>query len=223
VSGAESCERAAARHFVDSVRGIVHLPRRKIHPFSEIVTMNMVRIAVSAFAISAASIVGAYAADTKDAPPPVGTEPQNTSATYGDWTLRCSRTGEADKTVRVCEVMLPFQLQGQQAPFAQLAIGHVNPKDPMHATFLVSPNVAFPSNVKLSADDKDAQPVELSWSTCIAAACRADGEFKDDQLKKWKAFAAPARLQFKDSTGRELAIPISVRGLAQALDALAKS
>jgi invasion protein IalB len=183
--------------------------------------MNMVRIAASVFAISAASIAGAHAADT--APPPVGTEPQNTSATYGDWTLRCSRTGDADKAVRVCEVMLPFQIQGQQAPFAQLAIGHVNPKDPMHATFLVSPNVSFPSNVKLSIDDKDTQPIDLSWSICIAASCRADGEFKDDQVKKWKALTANARLQFKDSTGRELAIPVSVRGLAQALDALPKS
>jgi len=207
---------------MDSIGEIVHLPRRKFNfrlPFSEIVTMNMVRIAVSAFAIATASIGVAQAADSKD-PAPVSTEPQTTSATYGDWTLRCSHTGDA---ARVCEVALAFQLQGQQSPFAQLAIGHLTAKDPMHATFLVTPNVAFPSNVKLSADDKDAQPVELNWATCIAAACRADGEFKDDQLKRWKALAAPAKLQFKDSTGRELAIPVSVRGLAQALDALPKS
>ena len=46
---------------------------------------------------------------------------------------------------------------------------------------------------------------------------------KDDQLKRWKALTAPARLQFKDSTGRELTIPVSTKGLAQALDALAKA
>jgi invasion protein IalB len=181
--------------------------------------MNLVRIAVSAFVLAAASINAAQAADPKD-PAPVGTEPQNTSATYGDWTLRCSRTGDA---ARVCEVALPFQLQGQQGPFAQLAFGHVAAKDPMHATFLVTPNVAFPSNVRLTTDDKDAQPIDLNWTTCIAAACRADGELKDDQLKRWKALAAPAKLQFKDSTGREIAVPVSIRGLAQALDALPKS
>jgi len=181
--------------------------------------MNLVRIAASAFAVAMAS-AAAFAAD---APPPVSTEPQNTSATYGDWTLRCSRTAQGDKEVRVCEVALAFQLQGQQAPFAQLAIGHAAAKDPMHATFLVTPNVAFPSNVKLTVDDKDTQAIDLNWSTCIAAACRADGEFKDDQLKRWKALTAPARLQFKDSTGRELTIPVSTKGLAQALDALAKA
>ena len=128
--------------------------------------MNMVHIAATAFAIATASFAGAQAADTSTTPP-VGPEPQNTSATYGDWILRCSRTGEADKAVRVCEVMLPFQLQGQQGPFAQLAIGRVNPKDPLHITFIMSPNVAFPSDVKLMTDEKDAQPLELTWKRCL--------------------------------------------------------
>ncbi len=196
--------------------------RAEIHPpasLSEIVTMNMVRIAASAFVIAAASFAVARAADPKE-PAPVSSEPQNTSATYGDWTLRCSRTGDA---ARVCEVALAFQLQGQQAPFAQLAIGRVSAKDPLHITFQVVPNVAFPSNVKLTADDKDAQPVELGWTACIPGGCRADGEFKDDQLKRWKALNTPAKLLFKDSTGREIPVPVSTRGFAQALDALPKS
>jgi len=184
--------------------------------------MNLVRTAVTAFAVATASLAGAQAADTSAAPP-VGPEPQNTSATYGDWILRCSRTGEGDKMVRVCEVMLPFQLQGQQGPFAQLAFGHVNPKDPLHITFIMSPNVAFPSDVKLMTDDKDAQPIALGWTTCIPSVCRADGEFKDDQLKRWKGLAASGQLIFKQSNGQPTPIPVSVRGLPQALEALAKS
>jgi invasion protein IalB len=210
---------------VDSVGGIVHLPRRKStfrHNFSEIDTMNMVLTAVTALAIATASISGAQAADTSTTPA-IGAEPQNTSATYGDWILRCSRTGEGDKTVRVCEVMLPFQLQGQQGPFAQLAIGRVNPKDPLHITFIMSPNVAFPSDVKLMTDEKDAQPIALNWSTCIPSVCRADGEFKDDQLKRWKGLTASGQLIFKQSNGQPTPIPVSIRGLPQALEALAKS
>jgi invasion protein IalB len=184
--------------------------------------MTMIRIA--AFAIAAAAFVGAaQAADSKDAASAVSTEPQNTSATYGDWVLRCSRNGEGTQVVRVCEVVTPFQIQGQQAPFAQLAIGRISAKDPLHITFMMTPNVAFPSNVKLSVDEKDTQPIELSWSSCVPAGCRADGDLKDDQLKRWKALTANAQLKFKDSTGREYTAPISVRGLTQALDALAKS
>jgi len=186
--------------------------------------MNMVRTAVTAFAIATASIAGAQAAEAT-ATPAVGAEPQNTSATYGDWILRCSRTGEGDKSVRVCEVALPFQIQvrGQEAPFGQLAFGRVNAKDPLHITFIMSPNVALPSDVKLMTDDKDTQPIVLNWSTCIPSMCRADGEFKDDQLKRWKALTASGQLIFKQSSGQPTPIPVSVRGLPQALEALAKS
>lgn len=186
--------------------------------------MNMVRTAVTAFAIATASIAGAQAADTT-ATPPIGAEPQNTSATYGDWILRCSRTGEGDKAVRVCEVALPFQIQvhGQEAPFGQLAFGRVNAKDPLHITFIMSPNVAFPSDVKMMTDDKDMQPIVLTWSICVPSLCRADGEFKDDQVKRWKALTAGGQLIFKQSSGQATPIPVSVRGLPQALEALAKS
>jgi invasion protein IalB len=167
---------------------------------------------------------GAWAADSKDtAPPPVSAEPQNTSATYGDWTLRCSRAGEGGQAARVCEVGLAFQVQGQQGPFAQLAIGRVSAKDPWKATLVAVPNIGFPSSVKLSLDDKDTQPIDLNWRYCIPGGCRAEADLKDDDLKRWKAQTGPARMQFKDSTGREITAPVSLRGFPQALEALAKS
>jgi len=177
--------------------------------------MNLIRIAVTAFATASLS-AAAFAAE---APPPVSAEPQNTSATYGDWILRCSRGADGK---RACEVEQPFQVQvqGQQAPFGQLAIGHQNGTGPMHITFIMSPNVSFPSDVRLMTDEKDTQAVVLSWSNCVPAACRSDGEFKDDQLKRWKALTANARLVFKTAAGQPFPITISVRGLAQALDAL---
>jgi len=198
-------------------------PQIHRQPSSEIVTMNMVRIAAAAFTILTASSAGAFAADSAAAPP-VGAEPQNTSASYGDWILRCART-DGPQGVRVCELQQQFQInnaQGQSQPFGQLSIGRLNPKDPMHVTFIVSPNVAFPSDVKLMSDEKDTQPVVLNWSNCVPSGCRADGEFKDDQLKRWKAMTANGHLVFRPSNGKDVPINVSVRGLAQALDALVK-
>jgi invasion protein IalB len=200
---------------------MVHVPRRKYRPsFREIVTMNLVRIAASALALATA----APAAFAADAPPPVSAEPQNTSATYGDWILRCARANDGN---HACEVIQPFQMQvqGQSQPIGQLAIGHrsANAKEPMHVTFLITPGISFPSDVRLMSDDKDTQPVVLDWSSCSPSICRADGEFKDDQLKRWKAATANGKLIFKLTTGQPFTIPVSVRGLAQALDALPKS
>lgn len=191
--------------------------------------MHRVRIAASvrlagvAIAIALASAVGAQAADSKAPPAPAGPEPQNTSATYGDWILRCSRVGDGAQAQRVCEVVLPFQIQGQQGIFAQLAIGHVGPKDPLKITLMMAPNVSFPSSVKLMVDEKDQQPIELNWRFCVAGGCRADTEAKDDEIKRWKAQTGNGLLQFKDSAGQEIKMPVSLRGLAQALDGLAKS
>ena len=181
--------------------------------------MNLLRIA----ALLAATIVptAAFAAaDPKEAPP-VSSEPQNTAATYAEWTLRCTRT---DDGARACDVTQQFQIQvqGQQAPFGQLLIGHVGKEAAMHVAFVVNPNVAFPSDVRLMTDEKDTQPVVLNWSSCVPSACRADGEFKDDQLKRWKALTANGRLVFKAAAGQLVPITVSVRGLAQALDALPK-
>jgi invasion protein IalB len=186
---------------------------------NETVTMNLIRTAAFAAALSTVASIATAA----DAPPPVSAEPQNTSATYGDWILRCAQTAEG----RACEVLQPFQMQvqGQSQPIGQLALGHrsANGKDPMHVTFIITPGISFPSDVKLMSDDKDAQPVVLDWSSCAPASCRADGEFKDDQLKRWRALATNGKLIFKLTTGQPFTIPVSVRGLAQALDALAKS
>jgi invasion protein IalB len=218
---------ALNRQFMDSAGRMVHVP----HEFettsiqsSETVIMKLVRIVAAAIFMTA-SAFGADAAD-KDtaAPPPVSAEPQNTSATYGDWILNCSKAPDGMAVQRVCEIVQSFQVQGQQGVFARLAIGRVSPKDPLHITLVMQPDVSFPSNVKLAVDDKDTQPVELIWHKCLGAAgCFADADFKDDAMKRWKAQTGMGRLQFKDGMGRDLTISFSFRGLPQALDGLAKS
>jgi len=162
-------------------------------------------------------------AETKDAAPPaVPAEPQNTSATYGDWVLRCSRPADP-AAQKVCEIVQSFSIQGQQGLYAQIAIGRVGPKDPMKMTLLMLPNISFPSSVKVSSSDNDPQPVELVWRRCTPGGCIADTELKDDQVKRWRGLSGSGHLQFKDANGRDLSVTVSFRGLEQALDGLSKS
>lgn len=185
------------------------------------------RLAGAAFVILAASAGAALAVDSKSAPnatapSTISMEPQNTSATYGDWVLRCSR-GDGTAAQHVCEVVQSFQIQGQQGLFAQMAIGRIDPKDPLKITVVMQPNVSFPSNIKLGVDDKDTQPVELTWQRCLPGGCFADADMKDDQIKRWKAQTGNGSLAFKDGAGRDIPLPFSFRGLSQALDALSKT
>lgn len=73
---------------------------------------------------------GAFAEPKKDpasaaaaavpAPPAVSSDPQATSATYGDWVHVCHR--QAASGERLCEISQSIQVQGQPAPIAQLAV-----------------------------------------------------------------------------------------------------
>lgn len=154
-------------------------------------------------------------------PPAVPATPDRTTAAFGDWVLRCERTGEGTASVRICEVGQSIQVQGQGA-IAQIAIGRVSKGEPLKLTIVLQPNISFPSTIKVAVDEKDTQPLELGWRRCLPGACIADGTVTDQLLQKYRARTEPGRFTFKDAGGRDVALPLSFRGLAQGLDALAK-
>lgn len=159
----------------------------------------------------------------KPAPAPVGADPQATTANYGDWVVRCQQLGDAATARRVCEVAQIIQAQGGQGPIAQIAVGRPTGGDPLRLTLVLPPNISFPSSPRLAVDDKDARPADLNWRRCLPGGCFADAEIKDDLLQHWRSQSAQGIIKFKDSAGRDIALPFSFRGFAQALDALAKS
>jgi len=166
----------------------------------------------------------APAATTPAVPPAaaqVSAEPSVTTASFGDWTLRCQRL-DAAKPGRICEVALVLQAQGQQAPIAQIAIGRIANNEPLRVTAVMPVSVTFPSSVQIVIGEKDAKPLDLPWRRCIPTGCFADATPGDDMLRQWRKAGEAGRIQFKDAAGRDLALPLSTRGLDPALDALAK-
>lgn len=183
-----------------------------------------------AFAMSAGSAL-AQPAPSKPASQPaaaapgpaaVPPEPSSTTASFGDWTLRCQRITDAGKTLRVCEVAQVLQAQGQQAPIAQVALGRIANGEPVRVTAVMPVSVTFPSSVQIVMGEKDAKPVELPWRRCLPTGCFAEVAPGDDVLKQWRKGTEAGRILFKDAAGRDLALPLSSRGLDQALEALAK-
>lgn len=164
---------------------------------------------------------GAAASD-KPAADPEGAE--QTTATYGDWQIRCQLTPMAagQPSRRSCEVVQSVVMQGQTAPFAQLGFGRLAPAGPIFFTAVVPPNVTFPSNVKLAMDGNDKQPLEIPWTRCLPGGCFASIEVKDEVMKRWRAQSQSGRVTFKNGAGQDLAVPMSFKGLSQALDAFAK-
>ncbi|PZR92798.1 MAG: invasion protein [Stutzerimonas stutzeri] len=162
------------------------------------------------------------AASAAPAVQPVSTEPSSTTASFGDWLLRCQRVSDGAKIMRVCEVAQILQSQGQQAPIAQVALGRASAGEPLRVTAVMPVSISFPSVVQITMGEKDAKPLDLGWRRCLPTGCFADTAPSDDVIKQWRKASEPGRIVFKDAAGRDLTLPLSARGLDQAVEALAK-
>jgi invasion protein IalB len=185
----------------------------------------MFRRLALALILSPLVLAPALAQDAKPAAPaPVSSDPTTTTASFGDWTLRCQRLGEGDKAIKVCEIVQTMQAtQGQQQqPVAQLAFGRIGKTDPWRITAHLPNNILLPSVVKVALSDKDPKPLELPWRRCAPVGCFADGALSEVQWKAFRAQSDNGTIEFTDSVNRPVKLPVSFRGFAQAADALAK-
>jgi invasion protein IalB len=193
--------------------------------------MRFVRlVAIGVVAIASAPVVLAQTATQQTqaaaVTPPVAAKPETdsadmTTATYGDWLLRC-RQAPGQTPAKNCELVQSLIVQGQTAPIAQLAFGYAGPKQPLFFTAVVPVNVAFPSAVRLALDEKDKAPLEAAFTRCLPTGCFASASMTDEMLTKWRAHDQAGRLTFKNGAGQETAVPMSFRGLSRALEALMK-
>ena len=152
---------------------------------------------------------------------PVAPEPQSTTATFGDWVLRCVREAPPDRPQRVCEVAQTLEVKGQGV-VAQIALRRLSPKEPMRMTIALPPNVSLSSKVRVSVTDKDENPVELEWKRCLPGGCVAEGEVRDDLVRSWRAQTSAGQIRYPLASAQLLGLSFSFRGLAVALDNLAK-
>lgn len=159
---------------------------------------------------------------TPPAAPATGQEapPQQTSATYEDWIVRCE-TRPGPPVQKACEMVQFTQLKGQQGVLTQIAIGQPVKGQPIRVAMQVPISMWLPTGVKLVMNDKDEGTLaEFKW--CVPTACFGIVEIKDDVLNKWRSASEPGKLLFKDGNQRDIALPVSFKGFATAYDALAK-
>jgi invasion protein IalB len=146
--------------------------------------------------------------------------PQRTTATYGDWTLRCE-TQAGPPARKLCEIVQTATAQGQPGPIAQIAIGRTSKAEKMRMVFQLPINIWIPAGLHFVHDEK-AAGVTAAFTRCLPIGCFADLELTDDLVKKLRAQNGRGRYEFKDGSQRVVPIPISFNGFGQAYDALLK-
>ena len=155
-------------------------------------------------------------------PSPSGPVPDHTTATFGDWTLRCDRRADLAPPQRVCELGLVVQKQGESGAQAQIALGRVARGGALRITAVLPPNIAIKSNPKVIVEDLKPPTTDLSWTRCIAGACFADAAVSTALLDSLRTRTEPGRLDYRDGTDRDITLPLSFRGVGEALAALAR-
>lgn len=191
-----------------------------------------VRLLAAFVTAGALAANGALAAVPEDEPPlllaqatgtaeqPVSSVPDSFSATYGDWQLNCVRNAaDASATTVTCQAVTVVFAEGQQQPFAQIALSR-SPDGATHLTLLVPVNILARQQPLVGTDDADPG-IEVPWLTCQPASCAADLLLADADLQRFRAYTGQGRFAFTDSVGNAVTVSFSFRGLAQALDALA--
>ena len=148
--------------------------------------------------------------------------PQSTSATFGDWVLNCQRVGEAAAQKKLCEVTQTLAAKGQTAPLARIALGRLNAGEPLRLTVVIPVNITPATAPRLLVGDKPAGATTLAWQRCVPVGCFAFAMMDEAAVTRVKTASDQSRITFHDGQDREAALPLSSRGLSQALDALTK-
>ncbi|MDB5548329.1 MAG: invasion protein [Tardiphaga sp.] len=124
--------------------------------------------------------------------PPIWSNPERTTASFGDWVVRCEIVGTPAK--RICEVAQIITVQGQGNPIAQIAIGKPEPTGGKQLTLVLPANVAFAVRPQINIAKAGTAPSPIS------------DDFGKDNLKdharKRRAAMTETRIQTKSCAGR---------------------
>jgi len=149
-----------------------------------------------------------------------GLAQQQTTATYDDWTLRCT-SGAGTSPQKFCDMEQLSQIKGKEQPFSRVVISRPAKGQPLRLIVQLPVNVWMASGVKIEIGGKDAG-LAGSFTRCLPGGCFAAIELKDDTVRQFRTATAPARIVYTNAAEQAVAVPLSFKGFGAAFDALQK-
>lgn len=143
-------------------------------------------------------------------------QPDNTTASYGDWVMRCQQSVAA----RVCEIVQTLEQQGQRGPIALVAIGRPVKSEPIKLVIQVPPNLALGDKVSVRVVVAEKDEAVAVFQRCLPGGCFAEASLSDDIFKRWRGFSEAGQMRYLDAGKREVTLPLSFRGFPAAAEAL---
>ena len=145
---------------------------------------------------------------------------------FGDWTARCQET----KTIarfrcfiaqsRIAKITQKEKSKKSvRRPVLSIAAGYANEEGGLGVILTVPLGIYLPAGLLLKV--ASAEPERVVITTCLSNGCRGTRTLKPETVEAMKK-ADEAHIEVINARGRKFAIPISLKGFAEALDALPK-
>lgn len=135
----------------------------------------------------------------------------------GDWTKGCLQApADRPNAAEQCFIFQRLFPEGSEQAAATVAVGHPAPGRPLLASLTVPLGVNLPAGmtVWVEGDEKAVRRPPLLF--CVRAGCEANMRMDEAMLTAFKQ-RMTAMLSFTMVDGRQVALPISLRGFTQAL------
>jgi len=176
------------------------------------------RTAAIALGLVVSLSAGSYVAIAAEKSAQPASEPVQTTATYGDWTVRCRAI--AQKSDKLCEMIQVIPAPNKQGSIANLAVGRVPGEDTVRLVIQLPIGVHLPSDVSMKVGEDAVASAQ--FQSCFPNFCLARADLDDAAMKRMKA-SGTMTVSFKDRAEREATIKVSLKGFTAAHDATFKA
>jgi len=176
-------------------------------------------LAAIAVAFSGAQFAtGATAAEPSDGA--VKTEePIQTTATYGNWTVRC-RAAKSAGAGKLCEMVQAITPAKSPGAIANIALGQPGADAVVRMVIQLPIAISLSEPVSIAVNDKTV--ATLAYQTCYPNFCVAQAQVPNEAIGRFKA-ANTMTLSFSDRTRRTINVKASLKGFTAAYQQLAKA
>ena len=135
----------------------------------------------------------------------------------GDWTKGCiTASGNAQNAAEQCFIFQRLFPEGSEQAAATVAVGRPGPDKPLLASLTVPLGVNLPAGITVwvEGDEKAVRRPPLLF--CVRAGCEANMRMDEVMLTAFRQHLSGV-LSFTMVDGRQVALPISLRGFTNAL------
>lgn len=153
-----------------------------------------------------------------------GNTASTTSATYGNWLLRCESRKVETRTVKACEVSTNVTVKGENGASGTAAIvafGRHPDKEGWQVALQLPIIVWLPTGAKLGIGD-EAPLVDATFVACRPTLCSAGATVGDTVIARMRSATTDLTVNYRAQTQQAVKVTLPINGLSEALTALGK-